>query len=65
MLVTEATFTDIGTFGVEYIERGSNQKSPAIDYLNAGDTYDETLMRVRGRFCVGCWGDIVERGNYQ
>jgi hypothetical protein len=52
------------TYGVEYIARGSNAKSPAIEYCNAGDTYTPTLMFVRGNYVVGCWGDIVERGNY-
>ena len=64
MLVTEATFTDLDTFGVEYIARGTNANSPSITYLNSGDPYTLTLLRVRGRFRVGCWGDIVERGNY-
>lgn len=31
------------------------------EYLNAGDTYAPTLLRVRGRYRVGCWGDIAER----
>ena len=55
---------ETGTFGVERIAKGHNQRSPAIEYLNAGDTYATTLLYVRGRFRVGCWGDIVERGNY-
>jgi len=50
--------------GVERIEPGNNMRSPAIDYVNMGDTYDTTLLLIRGRFRVGCWGDIVERGNY-
>jgi hypothetical protein len=51
--------------GVEYIEAGSNRKSPAIEYVNAGDTYSATLMYVSGRgYVVGDWGTIVERGNY-
>lgn len=50
--------------GVERIEPGNNNRSPAIDYVNMGDTYDTTVMIVRGRFRVGCWGDIVERGDY-
>jgi hypothetical protein len=64
MLLAEAACPDLGTFGVEYIPEGHNKRSPAIDYLNAGDTYETTLLYVRGRFSVGCWGDIVERGNY-
>lgn len=55
----------LNTSGVEYIPAGSNAKSPAIEYCNAGDTYASTLMYVSGRgYRVGCWGDIVERGNY-
>lgn len=50
--------------GVEYIERGRGNKSPAIEYVNTGDSYNVTLMAVRGSYRVGCWGDIVERGNY-
>lgn len=51
--------------GTEHIERGHNEKSPPIDYVNCGDPYVSTLMYVEGRgYQVGCWGDIVERGNY-
>ena len=53
------------TCGVEYIARGTNAKSPAITYCNAGDSYATTILRVNGVYRVGCWGDIVERGNYQ
>ena len=52
------------TCGVEYIPHGHNAKSPAIEYCNSGDTYTTTLMFVNGRYRVGCWGDIVERGDY-
>ena len=54
----------LGTFGVECIPHGHNTKSPTIYYCNAGDTYRTTVLRVNGQFRVGCWGDIVERGNY-
>jgi hypothetical protein len=54
----------LGTHGVEYISRGHNAKSPAITYCNMGDTYDTTILYVRDRYRVGCWGDIVERGHY-
>ena len=30
------------------------------EYLNTGDTYSPTLLRVRGRYRVGCWGDVAE-----
>ena len=64
MLNIEAIFSDLGTCGVEHQTAGSNRRSPAIDFLNTGDPYELTLLYVRGRFRVGCWGDIVERGNY-
>ena len=54
----------LNTFGVEYIRRGHNQKSPAIEYCNTGDTYATTLLYIRGTYRVGDWGSIVERGNY-
>jgi hypothetical protein len=54
----------LGTCGVEYIPKGHNAKSPAILYCNTGDTYDTTILKINGRFRIGCWGDIVERGNY-
>jgi hypothetical protein len=53
------------TYGVEYIPAGRNSKSPAIYYCNAGDSYACTVLKVNGQFRVGCWGDIVERGNYE
>lgn len=51
-------------YGVEFIEKGHNAKSPAITYVNLGDTYKTTVMWVNGKFRVGDWGSIVERGNY-
>lgn len=54
----------LGTHGVEFIEAGSGSRSPSITYCNTGDTYDQTVLWVNGRFQIGCWGDIVERGNY-
>lgn len=52
------------TYGVEYIPQGRNQKSPEIEYCNTGDTYKPTVMLINGKFVLGCWGDIVERGNH-
>lgn len=59
-------FNDIlGGYGTEYIPAGHNSKSPAIAYVNMGDTYDTTIMLVDGyTWRVGSWGDIVERGRY-
>ena len=53
------------THGVEFIPRGRGARSPSIEYCNAGDTYATTIMWTGGRYRVGCWGDIVERGNYE
>ena len=59
---------ELETCGVEFIPAGHNFKSPAIDYCNTGDTYDTTILRVHDRnpvrYVIGCWGDFVERGNY-
>lgn len=46
------------TSGVETIALGDNS---FVDYLNTGETYRVTLYRWRGRYSVGCWGDLVER----
>lgn len=54
----------IDGFGYEFIPSGSNAKSPAIHYVNMGDTYTTTVLFVRGSFQIGDWGSIVERGNY-
>ena len=32
-----------------------------VEYLNAGDTYTETLVRFNGKYRVTSWGDIAER----
>ena len=55
----------IGGHGVEHISPGEGSQSPAIDYVNMGDTYTTTILRLAGgRYRVQCWGDIVERGRY-
>lgn len=50
--------------GVETIPPGRGTRSPGIWYVNMGDPYRTTLLYVRGRFRVGAWGDLVERGSY-
>lgn len=65
MLIAEARFVDLGTFGVEHIPQGDDRRSPAIDYLNAGDPYAMTVLYVNGQFRAGDWGYYVERGNYE
>lgn len=52
-------------FGVEYIAQGRNSKSPAMEYVNMGDSYAVTLIKSNGSYWVGCWGNVVERGNYE
>ena len=60
----------LGTCGVEYLFKGSDglrcdpegqHDLPFCTYLNAGDTYATTLLKYRGRWQVGCWGDIAEK----
>lgn len=47
-----------GTYGVEAFQV---RNGDWCEYLNAGCTYATTLLRFRGRYRVGCWGDIAER----
>lgn len=65
-----------GGHNAEYIPPGRGRASPSIEYANRGDTYAPTILYLdgvtadgratgRGRWAVGAWGDIVERGNYQ
>lgn len=55
--------TQLNGFGIEQIAlpEGSIRPTIVINYVNMGDTYRTTLMKVNGRYRVGCWGDIVER----
>jgi len=59
--LTEKRFVDLGTFGVEGDCVGNGQKRIDIQYLNAGDTYETTIIFYRGQFRVGCVGDILEK----
>ncbi len=52
------------SYGVEYICHGHNSKSPSIYYCNMRDPYSTTVLYIKGRFSIGCWGNIVERGHY-
>jgi len=45
------------THGVEAFETDHG----VCEYLNAGDAYNATLVRFRGRYRVTTWGDIAER----
>ncbi len=54
-------------FGVEVIGLPdgcfNNCQTPdvTIRYVNTGDTYKTTLMKVNGTYRVGNWGDVVEQ----
>lgn len=69
-LRAELLNTALDCFGVEYLFQGSDglrgnpegpYDEPVCTYLNAGDTYAPTLLKYRGRWQVGCWGDIAEK----
>lgn len=47
-----------GTHGVEGFQLRDDSW---VEYLNAGDIYATTLLLVRGKYRVGCWGDIAKR----
>ena len=59
--LTEKRFTDLGTFGVEGDCAANGEDHIDIQYLNASDSYELTLIHWKGRFIVGCWGDIAEK----
>ncbi len=50
-------------FGLEAI---SKDGYAVYEYVNLGETYQTTLIRhiPSGRYIVGSWGDIVEKGEY-
>lgn len=50
---------------VQEIPPGTGARSPRILYVNKGDPYETTVLWIGGNFRIGCWGDIVERGNYR
>lgn len=66
----------LGECGAESIPPGDGPRSPSIEYVNTGETYAPTVLYLdgfthggratgRGRWAVGSWGDVVERGRYQ
>ena len=67
--------TSARTFGGELVLPGEGDRSPSIEYLNRGDTYATTVLYLggidrqgrptgAGRWAIGSWGDIVEKGAY-
>lgn len=57
-----AALNELGEFyGVEVCFSTRSHTVPEFSYLNAGDTYAETLVRYRsGTYRVTTWGDVVE-----
>jgi hypothetical protein len=56
---------ELEMFGVEYVQGKGTRRTQSFDYLNAGDTYNTTIVRfANGRYRVTDIGSIIERGNY-
>ncbi len=51
-------------YGVEHVQGKGTYRTASFDYVNMGDPYVATLVYHHGRYKVCCWGDIVEKGNY-
>jgi hypothetical protein len=49
----------IGTYGVESLGQ-SKRTGQSIDYCQASDSYDTTILFCGDNLTVGCWGDLVE-----
>lgn len=61
----EALNSEAQCYGVEYVAAGTGARSPGFEYLNTGDCYTCTLIRLfSGRYIVCDIGAIIERGNY-
>lgn len=58
-----------GFYGWEYVESGTNKKSPGFAYLNTGDYYCPTLciLFIPGdkKMIISSYEDQIERGNYR
>lgn len=58
------------SFGIEHAHHASCDQCGrcdrrCFDYLNSGDTYATTIIRFNdGRYRVGDWGTVAERGSY-
>lgn len=50
----------IHTHGREYLGL-HRRRHDHVYYLNAGDTYNTTIIQIGIQLTVGCWGDLVER----
>ncbi len=45
------------TFGVEAFQ---TRNGTWVEYLNTGDTYAPTIVRMNGNYRIASWGDIAE-----
>lgn len=48
----------LGTFGVEAFQ---TRNGTWVEYLNTGETYSPTIVRMNGHYRIASWGDIAER----
>lgn len=48
----------LGTFGIEAFQ---TRNGTWVEYLNTGDTYSPTIVRMNGHYRIASWGDIAER----
>lgn len=48
----------LGTFGVEAFQ---TKNGTWVEYLNTGETYSPTIVRMNGNYRIASWGDIAER----
>lgn len=45
------------TFGIEAFQ---TRNGTLVEYLNNGDTYTPTIVRMNGHYRIASWGDIAE-----
>lgn len=48
----------LGTFGVEAFQ---TRNGTWVEYLNTGESYCPTIVRMNGNYRIASWGDIAER----
>lgn len=48
----------LGTFGIEAFQ---TRNGTWVEYLNIGETYSPTIVRMNGHYRIASWGDIAER----
>lgn len=48
----------LGTFGIEAFQ---TRNGTWVEYLNTGETYSPTIVRMNGNYRIASWGDIAER----